>query len=86
MLKNQFGITSSVQIPIYGMIAKYSDSGRPVAITLPEEHTITKIYSQLAQSVHEEITKLQKADNQPPTVRYDECKAAGGGRLIYRLG
>lgn len=58
MLKNQFGISSSVSIPIYHMIASYSDSGKPVAITLPEEHTITKIYSSLATSVHEEIVKL----------------------------
>lgn len=40
------------------MIAQYSDYGKPVAITLPEEHTITKIYSSLATSVHEEIVKL----------------------------
>lgn len=40
------------------MIAKYSDYGRPVAITLPEEHTITKIYSSLATNVNEEIMRL----------------------------
>ncbi|EAR87658.1 CobQ/CobB/MinD/ParA nucleotide-binding domain protein (macronuclear) [Tetrahymena thermophila SB210] len=70
MLKNQFGIQSSVQIPIYDMIAKYSDYGRPVSITLPDEHTITKIYSSLAENVHQEILKLQNGNNEPPIVRY----------------
>lgn len=52
------------------MIAKYSDYGRPVAITLPEEHTISKIYSSLAESVNSEILKLQDGRNDPPIVRY----------------
>lgn len=41
MLKKQFGITSSISIPLYSDISKYSDLGSPVVLTLPEEHTIT---------------------------------------------
>lgn len=81
MLKNQFGIKVSIRvslvilqhsisIPIYSSVAKYSDLGAPVTITLPEEHTIVKIYTELAKGVDNEVRKLESS-NQPPHVRYD---------------
>lgn len=52
---NHFGIKKSVTIPLFSDIAKYSDHGSPVCLTLPAEHTITKLYAKLADNVHEEI-------------------------------
>lgn len=55
MLKKQFGIKNSISIPLYGDISKYSDLGSPVVMTLPDSHTINKLYSTLALGVVEEL-------------------------------
>ena len=51
-------------------ISKYSDIGSPVVMTLPDEHTINKIYKTLALNVSEEIDLLSKT-SESPHVRYE---------------
>lgn len=58
-------------------IAKFSDLGAPVVLAVPEEHTISKLYAQLAKSVDEEVAKLS---GQVPQVKFE----AGSSCLIIR--
>jgi len=68
-----------VAIPVYSEIAKYSDLGSPVVLTLPEEHPVVKLYNSLAVSVDEEISKIT-ATSQIPHVRYE----TGSSLVIVR--
>lgn len=43
---------------MYSAIAKYSDVGAPVVLTLPEAHTISKLYKQLGEGVIEEMENM----------------------------
>jgi len=70
MLQQQFGMKHSVAIPVYSEIAKYSDMGSPVVLTLPEEHPVVQLYNTLARNVDEEAEKLA-ATSQAPHVRYE---------------
>lgn len=72
MLQKQFGIATSISIPLYSDISKYSDLGSPVVLTLPEDHTINNIYSKLANNV---VTELNRPDlTKAPSVRYETGK------------
>lgn len=62
LLRDQFGINNSFDIPLDPEISRYSDIGTPVALTLPENHKISKIYNAVATGIHSEIQKLQKGD------------------------
>jgi len=64
---------------VYSEIAKYSDMGSPVVLTLPDEHPVVKLYHGLAVNVDEEITKIAATSN-IPHVRYE----TGSSLVIVR--
>jgi len=80
LLKDQFGIKNSWAIPIYSEISKFSDLGSPTVLVLPNEHPVTKIYSDLAKAIVNELVRLEKEDSKPPHVRYE----TGSSLVIVR--
>ena len=56
MLKKQFGIESSFEIPLDAFISRMSDSGRPVVLAIPEG--VTTVYHDLAECIVEKSMKL----------------------------
>src|SRR3990167_6855754 len=60
MLKGLFGIKNSFEIPLRSHIAKYSDAGAPVVLSLPKSERIPQIFSDIAANLDKECYRLEK--------------------------
>jgi Mrp family chromosome partitioning ATPase/DUF971 family protein len=69
MLVSQYGIKNSYELPMHPDYSKYSDSGTPVVLVLPEQSELVQKFSRMAVEVVEE-TKLIK-NSTKPSVLYD---------------
>jgi hypothetical protein len=46
-----------MKIPLLSEISQYSDNGTPLALVLPQEHKLVKIYSELCGKLVNELNK-----------------------------
>ena len=60
MLKQQFGIKNSFEVPIMEEISMMSDSGTPFVLSLPESVPVVSLYHELAAKVDSEVAELDK--------------------------
>lgn len=75
MIKQQFGIKSSFEIPLRSHISKYSDAGAPVVLALPREDSIPQIFREIAENLDKECNELEQKGSQIPNVRYETGKS-----------
>lgn len=75
MLKGLFGIKNSFEIPLRSHIAKYSDAGAPVVLSLPKSERIPQIFSEIAANLDKECDRLEQEGSQIPNVRYETGKS-----------
>ena len=59
-LVEQFGIKNSFEVPIMQEISAMSDNGTPFVLTLPESVPIVQTYREIAVSVDQEVSNLEK--------------------------
>lgn len=64
MLKKQFGIKHSYELPINPDLAKYSDLGAPVVLVHPENSQLVQKFSKLSEAVVQE-TQAAKSKKHP---------------------
>lgn len=50
-------IQNTVKIPLLSEISKYSDNGTPIALVLPAEHSLSKLYTGFSSSIVKELEK-----------------------------
>lgn len=48
---------NTIKIPLLSEISKYSDNGTPIALVLPPEHSLAKLYSGFSNSIVKELEK-----------------------------
>lgn len=75
MIKQQFGIKSSFEVPLRGHISKYSDAGAPVVLALSKEDDVPQVFKQIAINLEKECDELDKKGSQIPNVRYETGKS-----------
>lgn len=75
MIKDLFGIKNSFEIPLRSHIAKYSDAGAPVVLSLPKSERIPQIFADIAANLDKECDRLEKEGSLIPNVRYETGKS-----------
>lgn len=80
MIKQQFGIKNSFEIPLRSHISKYSDAGAPVVLALPKDDPIPDVFRRIAENLDKECDALEKQGSQVPIVRYQ----TGASLVIVR--
>lgn len=80
MIKQQFGIKNSFEIPLRSHISKYSDAGAPVVLALPKQDPVPEIFRKIAENLDKECDALEKQGSQIPNVRYQ----TGASLVIVR--
>ncbi|CAM9557498.1 unnamed protein product [Discosporangium mesarthrocarpum] len=83
-LADMWGITNTVQMPLYEDVAACSDSGTPYVVSNPEGK-VAELYLQLAEATVREVAKLRYSTADRPVLSYlmEEHKIAidtGGNR------
>lgn len=75
MIKQQFGIKSSFEVPLKSHISKYSDAGAPVVLALPKDDPVPMVFRDIALNLEKECDDLEKKGSQIPNVRYETGKS-----------
>ena len=69
-MKTQFGIQNSFTLPLYSDVSKYSDSGTPAVLALPETLEISVKYWSSADAVIKELDLKEHWLKNIPDVKY----------------
>lgn len=72
-LSEQFGIKHGFEIPLVQDIARLSDSGRPIVLEQPDSE-VSKRYSEIAEAVVREVSKITFEGTIAPEVTYEPEK------------
>lgn len=80
-LIHQYGITNSFEIPLDSAISTLCDEGIP-AILSNKVPSLAQIYQKIADSIIQEIEKLNNFDDPKPTVTYEK----GVGIIVKQNG
>ncbi len=70
MLKKQFGIEDSFNLPIEPMISRLSDIGSPYVLIAPETSTSQVIFKEIADKLINKVDNLHKIFKNKPSVEY----------------
>ena len=54
-LIDSFGIKNSFEVPIMDDITKFSDSGTPFVLSMPDSIPVVQLYKQIAEKVNSEV-------------------------------
>lgn len=71
IIKEQFGIKNSFEIPLLQEISEMSDEGAPAVLALPEGVDLVQRYKHIAESVVSECEKLDEIKKNQPEVYYE---------------
>lgn len=70
-LKSQFGIKNSFNLPLLPEVSKFSDSGVPAVLALPDGVEIVEQYSSIARSVMTELDEIVDRIKNLPDISYE---------------
>jgi DUF971 family protein len=70
IIKEQFGIKNSFEIPLIPELSRLSDEGAPAVLALPEGVELVQRYMHIAESVIKECENLENIKSNTPEIHY----------------
>jgi hypothetical protein len=74
VIKSQFGIKNSFEIPLIPEISHLSDEGAPAVLALPDGVEVVKRYLHIAEAVVKECESLEDIKLNTPDVEYSPAE------------